>query len=122
MAEAVAVPQHTLTESPNSRGIEVFDWHIVARTNPISNAPECDYIQSSLGGTPLPEMTFGNNTLELTHQPSGWTLSFEAVHALKAVKNGVLEDGDGGVKVGHADAWLSSRYVCCAVLLSHHKD
>ncbi|KAJ3487993.1 hypothetical protein NLI96_g3146 [Meripilus lineatus] len=54
-------------------------------------------------------MTFGNNSLELIHKPSGWTLSFETDEALKEVKNGVLGDGDGGVKVGHADVWLRSR-------------
>lgn len=108
MAQAVALPHHTLTESPNSRGIEVFDWSIIACTNPISNAPECDAIHASVG-IPLPEMTFGNNSLELIHKPSGWTLSFETDEALKEVKNGVLGDGDGGVKVGHADVWLRSR-------------
>lgn len=109
MAAAMAVPQHSLTESPNSRGIEVFGWNILACTNPISNAPECDALQASLGGIPLPEMTFGNNSLELRHKSSGWKLSFDTKSALRTVKNGALEDGDGGVKVGHADVWLRSR-------------
>lgn len=109
MSAAVALPQHKLFESPNSRSIDVYDWSITASTNPISNAAECDSLHASLG-IPLPEMTFGSNVLTLEHRPSGWKYSFDTAHALQAVKRGELEEGDGGVKVGYADAWLSSRY------------
>jgi type 2A phosphatase activator TIP41 len=109
MSAAVAVPEHKLSESPNSRSIEVNDWFITASTNPISNASELDALQAYLG-FPLPEMTFGNNYLSLEHRPSGWRYSFSTARALKAVKKGELEVGDGGVKVGYADAWLKSRY------------
>lgn len=115
MASAVKLPYHTLQESPNSRGITVFDWQISAWTHPISNATEIDAIQASVG-LPLPEMTFGNNVLELEHKPSGWKYEFSLTHALKGVKNGPLEEGDGGVKVGYAEAWLKSR--CIVVLYS----
>ena len=111
MSAATKLPYHTLGESPNSRSIEIGEWMVVARTNPISNAPECDALQASLGGMPLPEMTFGNNSLELHHKGSGWQYSFTAEDALKAVKNGELVDGDGVVKVNYAEAWLNSRYV-----------
>ena len=111
MASAVPVPYHTLEESPNSRTIKIGDWEITARTNPISNAGELDALQAAVGGFPLPEMTFGNNALELLHKPSGWRYGFSTEDALKGVKNGELEPGDGGVKVGHAEAWLKSRYV-----------
>jgi type 2A phosphatase activator TIP41 len=108
MSAAVAVPEHKLSESPNSRSIEVHDWLITASTNPISNTSEIDALQAYLG-FPLPEMTFGNNYLSLEHRPTGWRYSFSAARALKAVKKGELEVGDGGVKVGYADAWLKSR-------------
>lgn len=108
MSAAVAVPQHQLFESPNSRSIEVFDWFITASTNPISSASECDVLQASVG-FPLPEMTFGRNLLTLEHRPSGWKYTFTTEAALKGVKNGELEEGDGGVKVGYADKWLESR-------------
>ncbi|PCH40823.1 type 2A phosphatase activator TIP41 [Wolfiporia cocos MD-104 SS10] len=111
MSAAVSVPHHTLKESPSSRTIEIYDWEITARTNPISNANELDALQSAVGGMPLPEMTFGNNSLELHHKPSGWKYSFNTEDALKGVKNGELEEGDGGVRVGYADAWLKSRNV-----------
>jgi hypothetical protein len=108
MAAAVAVPKHKLSESPDSRAIEIFDWTVTAQTGPISNAAHCDALHAALG-IPLPEMTFGANSLCITHRPTGWTYAFRPEDALKGVKNGPLEEGDGGVKVGYADAWLKSR-------------
>lgn len=112
MSAAMSVPQHRLQESPNSRAIEIGPWTITARTNPISNAGRCDALQATIGGIPLPEMTFGDNSLELEHKESGWRYAFTTEEALKGVKNGELQDGDGAVKVGYADAWLKSRYAC----------
>lgn len=108
MSSAVAVPHHKLSETPNSRSIEIKDWLITASTNPISNAGESDALQASLG-IPLPEMTFGSNYLALEHRASGWKYAFCTGDALAGVKNGALCEGDGGVKVGYADAWLKSR-------------
>ncbi|KAF7432689.1 hypothetical protein PC9H_004631 [Pleurotus ostreatus] len=108
MTEAVAVPEHKLAESPNTRSIEIYDWSIQVSTNPISNSAELDALQGSLG-IPLPEMTFGSNYLELEHRPSRWIYRFDTENALKGVRKGELQDGDGGVKVGYADAWLKSR-------------
>ena len=116
MSAAVPLPEHKLSESPNSRTIEIGDWVITARTNPISNAGECDALQATLQGMPLPEMTFGNNHLELVHRPTGWNYSFGTEDALKAVKFGELEVGDGGVKVGYSEAWLKSRCVLSAFM------
>ena len=111
MTSAVQLPEHKLLESPNSRAIELGDWVITARTNPISNANEIDTLQAALQGMPLPEMPFGNNTLELEHKRSGWKYKFDTPGALSQVKNGELTEGDGGVKVGYAEAWLKSRCV-----------
>ncbi|KAJ7682356.1 type 2A phosphatase activator TIP41 [Mycena polygramma] len=108
MDRAVAVPVHKLLESPTSRAIQVHDWTITVSTNPISNAPDLDALHAALG-IPLPEMTFGSNYLSLAHAPSKWRYDFATPEALRGVKNGALGDGDGGVKVGYADAWLKSR-------------
>ncbi|TFK63539.1 type 2A phosphatase activator TIP41 [Pluteus cervinus] len=108
IASTPGLPPHKLFESPNSRSIQVGDWFITASTNPISNAPECDALQASLG-IPLPEMTFGNNYLTLEHRPSSTRYSFRTGDALGKVKRGELEEGDGGVKVEYADKWLQSR-------------
>jgi type 2A phosphatase activator TIP41 len=104
----MTLPEHKILESPNSRTIQINGWSITASTNPISNAFEMDELQSNLS-FPLPEMTFGKNFLSLHHFSSRWKYSFTTGNALQAVKNGELEDGDGGVKVGYADAWLKSR-------------
>ena len=49
-------------------------------------------------------MTFGNNHLSVEHRPSAWKLTVDARGALSRVKRGELEEGDGGVKFGYADA------------------
>ncbi|KAF8514874.1 type 2A phosphatase activator TIP41 [Hysterangium stoloniferum] len=103
-----AVPPHKLSETNNTRRIDIFSWSIETVAAPIINASESDTLQATLG-IPLPEMTFGNNSLELTHNPSGFKYRFDAENALKHVKRGELEAGDGGIKVGYADAWLKSR-------------
>jgi len=108
MAAAVALPEHKLSESPNSRAIEIFDWTVTAQTGPISNATHSDALHAALG-IPLPEMTFDSNFLRITHRPTGWSYAFRAEDALKGVKNGPLDAGDGGVKVVYADSWLKSR-------------
>ncbi|THV08247.1 type 2A phosphatase activator TIP41 [Dendrothele bispora CBS 962.96] len=106
----MATPPHQLYESPNTRSIELSSsgWFITASTNPISNTSELDALHEAVG-IPLPEMTFGNNHLTLEHRPSGWKYIFSTQEALRGVKNGEMEDGDGGVKVEYADAWLKSR-------------
>jgi type 2A phosphatase activator TIP41 len=120
----VSIPSHQLFESPNSRSIELGPWLITVTTNPISNAPECDTLQATLG-IPIPEMTFGRNSLKLEHRPSNWRYSFTTRGALAAVKVGELGDGDGGVKVGYAEKWLKSRqdflplhHLLCFIFLS----
>lgn len=65
---------------------------------------------------PLPEMTFGNNALNLTFSPSGSSpvsLSFEALSALEAVAvgDGWEENVGGGVQVSMAEHWGQNRLV-----------
>ncbi|KIY52322.1 TIP41-domain-containing protein [Fistulina hepatica ATCC 64428] len=103
------LPPHKLFETPNARSIQIGDWFITARTNPISNAPQCDAMQATLK-FPLPEMTFGNNSLIIEHKPSGWTYAFATEDALRCVKEGELASEDGPVKVGYADAWLKNPF------------
>ncbi|KAK7062107.1 TIP41-like family-domain-containing protein [Favolaschia claudopus] len=105
---AIAVPKHKLLESPTSRAIQIYDWTITVSTNPISNSHALDTLHDALG-IPLPEMTFGANFLTFEHAPSKWKYEFTTLDALRGVKNGEMGPGDGGVKVGYADAWLQSR-------------
>lgn len=108
MATTPIIPVHNVSEEEGSRCITLKDWKITATTKPIVNAAEADALHDTLG-IPLPEMTFGQNSLELVHIKSGWRYKFDTEAALKCVKNGELGEGDGGVKVGYADAWLKSR-------------
>ena len=66
-------------------------------------------MQEELDGLPLPEMPFGNNSLIIRHEGLGWEYKFDALEALRLVRLGNLEPGDGGVKVGYAKEWLKSR-------------
>ena len=104
-------PAYSVNEEKDGvRTIDIGDWLIEATSKTIVSASESDELQNHLG-IPLPEMTFGNNSLELEHKRSGWKYSFNTDDALKGVKNGELGEGDGGVKVGYAEAWLKSRWV-----------
>lgn len=102
------IPPHQIHDDVNARSIDICGWAINVKTNPIVTAAEADTLQKSLG-IPLPEMTFGNNSLELLHVKSGWSYTFDTHESLRGVKNGELGPGDGGVKVGYADKWLQSR-------------
>lgn len=77
-------------------------------------------------GLPLPEMTFGNNALNLTYSTSSGSssrsggssdeeakISFNALDALGevAVGEGWEERVGGGVRVAMADFWGKNRYV-----------
>ncbi|KAG9011520.1 hypothetical protein FRB94_008089 [Tulasnella sp. JGI-2019a] len=105
------IPKHTVNGATgdSTTSITINGWTITSTSLPISNAPEIDQMQDTLNGLPLPEMPFGNNCVILHHEASGWEYTFNALEALRYVKLGELGDGDGGVKVGHAKAWLQSR-------------
>jgi len=90
-----------------SKTYDVGDWKINTTTSSIVPASVADDMQKDLG-IPLPEITFALNALELVHS-SGWTYRFDALDALKLVKKGELEPGDGGVKVRYADEWAKNR-------------
>lgn len=104
------LPPHKISETNNTRRIDIFSWSLETIVAPIITASEVDAMQANLG-LPLPEMTFGNNSLVIRHIPSGWAYRFDAESALKWVKTGELQSGDGSVKVGYSDAWFKSRSV-----------
>lgn len=64
---------------------------------------------------PLPEMTFGNNALDLTYAPeqssAPLSLGFSALAALAAVPTGEgwEERNGGGVQVSMAEHWSQNR-------------
>lgn len=98
-----------VSQSSNGSTIKKYPWTITSSTQPISNAVEIATIQDELNGLPIPEMPYGNNSLVIKNDPVGWEYSFTALEALRGVKLGAFEEGDGGVQVGYAKEWLQSR-------------
>ncbi|KAG8956613.1 hypothetical protein FRC04_000091 [Tulasnella sp. 424] len=110
-APSPQIPPHEVNGSPgdSTTSIDIQGWTITSTSLPISNATEIDQLQETLHGLPIPEMPFGNNSIVLKHEASGWEYSFTALGALSGVKLGEPGDGDGGVKVGYAKEWMQSR-------------
>lgn len=102
---------HEATTTTSGSSITKSPWKITSTTKPISNATEIDAIQEALNGLPLPEMPFGNNSLVIRNEDLGWEYSFTTLEALRLIRLGDLEPGDGGVQVGYAKEWLQSRCV-----------
>lgn len=102
-------PPHTVTRDANREDIQIMGWKIAVLKYPISNASELEEMREQLHGLPLPEMTFGANSLAVHHIDSGWCFEFNALEALRLVRNGELQLGDGGIKVGYSEEWLKSR-------------
>lgn len=105
---ATTIP-HDAVQTPSGSKISIKSWHIESKTLPISNAAEITYIQDTLNGLPLPEMPFGNNSIVIRNEEKSWEYTLNTLEALRLVKLGSMEVGDGGVQVGHAKAWLESR-------------
>lgn len=80
-------------------------WKIQSRKSPICNAAEIEAMTSALGIAP-PEMIFGNNSVSLTHEPTGWGIIFRAFDALDVVD----KTGEAGIlKVAHSEDWQRMR-------------
>lgn len=104
------------------RGIEIGPWTLTVRHGSIANAGEIDALTHALD-IPLPEMPFVHNALVLSHEPSGFSYSFDAVNALRNVDGvapGMRRDGmvlnpaapsGAGLQVAHAENWCKTRYV-----------
>ncbi|KJZ78948.1 hypothetical protein HIM_01721 [Hirsutella minnesotensis 3608] len=79
-------------------------FRISTRRLPISKAGAIDAMTSRIG-IPLPEMIFGDNLVEVTHAPSGWSMSFNTPDALDAVD----KTDRHMLKVAYARDWESTR-------------
>ena len=77
---------------------------ITTRKLPILKAAPIDAMSSRLG-IPIPEMIFGDNLVSITHQPTGWSISFNAEDALDRVD----KTGERMLRVAYAGEWSSSR-------------
>ncbi|GAA5914211.1 hypothetical protein JCM8208_001520 [Rhodotorula glutinis] len=89
------------------REIHLDDWTITTTKRPILSIPESDAASAQLD-LALPEICFGNNSLAIHHAPSGFSLEWNTLDMLAAVKKGDgwdAQPGAGAVRVAHADEW-----------------
>ncbi|KPV78502.1 uncharacterized protein RHOBADRAFT_721, partial [Rhodotorula graminis WP1] len=87
--------------------ISLHGWTVTSTKRPILSIPESDAASAQLD-LALPEICFGNNSLALHHEPSGFTLEWNTLDMLAAVKKGDgwdAQPGAGAVRVAHADEW-----------------
>ncbi|PSC73022.1 TIP41 isoform X1 [Micractinium conductrix] len=89
----------------NGNGVRVGGWVITSHKGPITADAELEALKQQLGTLAAPEQFYGENHLRLHHEPSGATLSFNALDALK----GWLADTSEPVLVGEAEEWLAAR-------------
>ncbi|GAA5834404.1 hypothetical protein JCM9279_004306 [Rhodotorula babjevae] len=89
------------------RDISIDDWTVTTTKRPILSIPQADAASAKLD-LALPEICFGNNSLAIHHHPSGFSLEWNTLDMLAAVKKGDGWDslpGAGAVRVAHADEW-----------------
>ncbi|SCU96598.1 LAFA_0G07118g1_1 [Lachancea sp. 'fantastica'] len=84
--------------------ISVEDWVITTRKKPILNSQELEQWEQILGPLALPEMIFGNSFVRIENAKHNWSIEFNALDALKAVK---IEDS--GIRVSYAHKWIDSK-------------
>jgi type 2A phosphatase activator TIP41 len=66
------------------RGIRVAGWSILTRKAPILKMGPREKLEKTLGTIHLPEMVFGDNSLELLHEATGVKIHFNALDALRS--------------------------------------
>nr|ODO04454.1 hypothetical protein L204_00814 [Cryptococcus depauperatus CBS 7855] len=110
-------PLYTVQTDRNAHSIIIGPWTIVATKKPILNGKEIEGAEKLLS-LPLPEMTFGNNSLSLTYNPSApltttssIEIRFQAKDALAGVATGEgwEERVGGGVLVSMAERWSKNK-------------
>eukprot|EP00250_Pteridium_aquilinum_P011012 c19780_g3_i2 orf=331-1275(-) len=92
-----------LFEESHSRGISVCGWQITTKKLSILNMQAVEQWEKMLGTLHLPEMVFGDSSLELVHKASGIRIHFNAFDALCSWK----KEGLPPVQVPAAAKWKS---------------
>ncbi|GAA5976763.1 hypothetical protein JCM11641_000864 [Rhodosporidiobolus odoratus] len=93
--------------SAGTRSVHIHAWTVTSTKLPILSIPQADALSTDLD-LALPEIIFGNNSLRLCHDPTGFEIKWDANAMLSEVKKGEgWEDrpGAGPVRVKHADEW-----------------
>jgi type 2A phosphatase activator TIP41 len=95
---------HKLTCSHASRSIAIAGWTITATKLPISSSSEGDELSKKIG-IPVPEMTFGNNSVTVAG-PNGLQCEFNTQESLDSVD----KTGSKGIKVSYSEQWNRTRH------------
>lgn len=91
---------------PHEESVTQGGWTFTARKAPIIGSPLLEEYADRLGGVlTLPEILFGNSSLQLRHEASGVTLTFTAFQALQQWK----ADNLPPLKVAVAKEWQAAR-------------
>ncbi|KAG0580158.1 hypothetical protein M758_4G152800 [Ceratodon purpureus] len=72
-----------LIEGHGVQGIRVAGWSIQTRKAGILKTGPREKLEKTLGTVHLPEMVFGDNSLELVHEATGVKIHFNALDALR---------------------------------------
>ncbi|KAI9675378.1 MAG: hypothetical protein M1817_001282 [Caeruleum heppii] len=92
--------------SPTDAGHSISQkgFKITTRKLPILKAGPIEEMTAKLGIAP-PEMIFGDNRVSVTHEQTGWAISFNAFDALDRVD----KKGDDMLKVAYSQEWQKNR-------------
>lgn len=90
---------------PDGNGISVGGWRIATHRGPIAHDADAERMKDGLHVLSIPEQWYDANFLELTHLPSGTTISFNARDALRQWHAAQTDP----VRVPAAAEWVRSR-------------
>lgn len=104
-----ANPTTTHFPTPSDAGESFIQngFKITTRKLPILKAGPIEEMTSKLGITP-PEMIFGDNSVSIEHERTGWSINFNSFDALDRVD----KTGEAMLKVSYSKEWQKNRYVC----------
>ena len=97
--------EHYPSSADAGRSIVQNGFKITTRKLPILKAKPIEEMTEALGIAP-PEMIFGDNSVTIRHNDSGFGISFNTFDALDRVD----KTGDSMLQVAHSREWQSTRY------------
>ncbi|CAG8479144.1 4358_t:CDS:2 [Acaulospora morrowiae] len=100
-------PKYELfNESTARHGILIKGWKIATTKMSIFNSQEIEKVQKETK-VPLPEMFFGNNSLQISNDDYGLLFELSPIEALKLVDT--TKEGGEKVKVSYSEEWSHRR-------------
>ncbi|KAI9823531.1 MAG: hypothetical protein M1819_001332 [Sarea resinae] len=104
MATSDSISAHFPSPADAGKSIRQKGFKITTRKLPILKAAPIEEMTSKLGIAP-PEMIFGDNSVSIEHEASGWGISFNAFDALNVVD----KTGEAMLKVAYSKEWQKNR-------------